>query len=153
MDRIAELQADYAAFTNLTEKIAHDKANYVAKHRKRFEKDATAARDAAHDRLLGLIGQLADARDELGPNAAAWNRLRAAAIARDGFACRRCGKAGTVGTLTVHLRPEFAGNHRIATLDDLTTLCVSCHGSVDAPRAHHPQPDSPASLASLPSIG
>lgn len=71
-----------------------------------------------------------------GRTTAAWARLREAAIRRDGYACQRCGREGTVATLTVHLRPELAGNHRAATLDDLTTLCRSCHGSVDAPRSH-----------------
>lgn len=72
-----------------------------------------------------------------GRGTVAWNRLRPAAIGRDGYACRRCGKAGTIGTLTVHLAPELAGNHLAAGLDDLTTLGRSCHGSVDAPRSHH----------------
>lgn len=74
-------------------------------------------------------------RVQSGRTSAAWNRLRAAAIHRDNFACRRCGREGTIGTLTVHLRPELGGNHWAAALDDLTTLCRSCHGSVDAPRA------------------
>ena len=71
-----------------------------------------------------------------GRTTAAWNRLRVAAIERDGFQCRRCGRGGTVKTLTVHLRPELGGNHFSARLEDLTTLCRSCHGSVDAPRSH-----------------
>jgi hypothetical protein len=70
-----------------------------------------------------------------GRTTAAWQRLRLAALHRDGYACRRCGRTGTRHTLTVHLRPELGGNHRIAALDDLTTLCRSCHGSIDAPRA------------------
>jgi hypothetical protein len=31
-------------------------------------------------------------------------------------------------------RPELGGNHRLARLDDCTSLCASCHGSVDAAR-------------------
>ena len=75
-------------------------------------------------------------RVESGRTTAAWQRLRAAAIHRDNYTCQRCGVSGTVKTLTVHLRPELGGNHRAATLDDLVTLCRSCHGKTDAPRAH-----------------
>jgi 5-methylcytosine-specific restriction endonuclease McrA len=60
-----------------------------------------------------------------------WRKLRPQAIARDRV-CRRC---GTGERLTVHLDPALRGEHRNATLDDVVTLCVSCHGSVDAPRA------------------
>ena len=74
-------------------------------------------------------------RRESGRTTAAWQRLRFAALRRDSYACQRCGQTGTRHTLTVHLRPELRGNHRIAALDDLTTLCRSCHGSVDAPRS------------------
>jgi 5-methylcytosine-specific restriction endonuclease McrA len=71
-----------------------------------------------------------------GRTTAAWQRLRLAAFDRDSYACRQCGQGGTRHTLTVHLDPALKGNHWSATLDDLTTLCRSCHGSVDAPRAH-----------------
>jgi 5-methylcytosine-specific restriction endonuclease McrA len=74
-------------------------------------------------------------RRESGRTTAAWQRLRLAAFHRDSYACQRCGQTGTRHTLTVHLRPELRGNHRTAALDDLTTLCRSCHGSVDAPRS------------------
>jgi 5-methylcytosine-specific restriction endonuclease McrA len=70
-----------------------------------------------------------------GRTTAAWQRLRLAAFYRDGYACQRCSRTGTRHTLTVHLDPALEGNHWIATLDDLTTLCRSCHGSIDAPRA------------------
>ena len=82
-------------------------------------------------------------RRESGRTTAAWQRLRLAALRRDSYACQRCGQRGTRHTLTVHLRPELRGNHRIAALDDLTTLCRSCHGSVDAPRAHTGMTPSP----------
>jgi len=67
---------------------------------------------------------------------ARWQDLRLACFERDGWACRRCGQAGTRHTLTAHLRPELRGNHWIATLTDVVTLCRSCHGATDAPRAH-----------------
>ena len=67
-----------------------------------------------------------------GRTTAAWQRLRLAAFHRDGYACQRCGEGGTRHALTVHLDPALKGNHWIAALDDLTTLCRSCHGSVDA---------------------
>ncbi len=92
-------------------------------------------------------------RKASGRTTAAWNRLRTAAIDRDGYACRRCGRSGTVGTLTVHLRPELSGNHWTATLDDLETLCRSCHGSVDAPRAAATRTAQESSSPPEPSIG
>lgn len=61
-----------------------------------------------------------------------WRRVRAHVIARD-KACRAC---GTHEHLSVHLDPKLEGNHRLATPDDCVTLCLSCHGSIDAPRAH-----------------
>ena len=66
-----------------------------------------------------------------GRNRAAWHRLRQAAIARDGC----CTVCGTTHDLTVHLHPSLDGNHHNATLDHVTTLCRSHHGTVDAPRA------------------
>ncbi|MEO5576451.1 MAG: HNH endonuclease signature motif containing protein, partial [Gaiellaceae bacterium] len=89
----------------------------------------------AHDRRRN------EKRKTSGRTTTAWNRLREAAIRRDGYTCQRsgCGATGTVGTLTVHLDPRLGGNHWIATLDDLTTLCRSCHGTVDAPRSHRSQ--------------
>lgn len=60
-----------------------------------------------------------------------WQRLRLQAITRDRV-CRNC---GTAHNLTVHLDPKLRGQHAHATLADVTTLCASCHGSIDAPRA------------------
>jgi 5-methylcytosine-specific restriction endonuclease McrA len=75
-------------------------------------------------------------RKASGRKSAAWTRLRLAALHRDRYSCRRCGRAGDARTLTVHLAPELHGEHWRARLDDLETLCRRCHGSVDAPRAH-----------------
>ena len=63
-------------------------------------------------------------------------RLSLAALHRDNFTCQRCGKVGDRRQLTGHLDPRLGGNHRIAALEDITTLCLSCHGSADAPRSH-----------------
>jgi 5-methylcytosine-specific restriction endonuclease McrA len=60
-----------------------------------------------------------------------WQKLRLRAIARD----RHCQRCGTTNDLTVHLDPAKRGQHRNARLEDCTTLCRSCHGSIDAPRA------------------
>jgi 5-methylcytosine-specific restriction endonuclease McrA len=67
-----------------------------------------------------------------GRNTARWRQLRAAALARDGHQCRRCGSSDD---LTVHLNPQLAGDHEAATLDDLETLCRRCHGQVDGARS------------------
>ena len=75
-------------------------------------------------------------RKDSGRTTKAWQALRLATMHRDGHACRSCGITGTRHDLTVHLDPRLNGNHRAASLDDLITLCRSCHGSVDAPRAH-----------------
>jgi len=63
---------------------------------------------------------------------ARWRGVREAAYRRDGYACVRCGDRGD---LTGHLAPVLGGRHELATSDDVTTLCRSCHGVVDAPRA------------------
>ena len=75
-------------------------------------------------------------RKTSGRSSASWQRLSLAALHRDNFTCRRCGKTGDRRQLTGHLDPRLGGNHRIAALEDITTLCLSCHGSVDAPRSH-----------------
>jgi 5-methylcytosine-specific restriction endonuclease McrA len=70
----------------------------------------------------------------------AWQALRLAAIHRDNHTCQRCGTTGSASALTVHLHNlDLNGDHRRAALDDLTTLCRRCHGTVDAPRAHTPR--------------
>ncbi len=81
-----------------------------------------------------------ETRKTSGRATAGWNRLRVAAIRRDGFACRRCGTAGTSGTLTVHLRPGLNGNHRAATLDDLTTLADAATEASTRPAHSQPRP-------------
>ena len=70
---------------------------------------------------------------QAGYTSAHWKRIRGLALNAAGYTCSRCG--GT-HDLTVHLNPVLHGNHRYATPTDCTVLCRSCHGSMDAPRAH-----------------
>lgn len=61
-----------------------------------------------------------------------WKAVRQAVLARDGYRCTRC---GAHLNLTVHLDPALGRNHWVAQPQDCTTLCRSCHGTVDAPRS------------------
>lgn len=54
----------------------------------------------------------------------AWRLAREAARRRDGNACRGCG--GTQGLQVHHITPISEGGERYA-LDNLVTLCRSCH--------------------------
>jgi hypothetical protein len=67
-----------------------------------------------------------------------WKSLARTAKQAAGYRCQSCGRPEErtpTGWLSVHLRPELGGNHRAATLDDVVVLCLSCHGTLDAPRA------------------
>ena len=56
---------------------------------------------------------------------AKWKRVRRAAIERDGYRCRHCGRAA--GRFEVdHIIPLSEGGAPYA-LDGLQTLCVPCH--------------------------
>lgn len=65
---------------------------------------------------------------EQGRSSSAWRRFRKANIASQ---CQRCGSGDN---LTYHYRP--GGRHSFNP-GDYQTLCRSCHGSIDAPRAHY----------------
>ena len=56
-----------------------------------------------------------------------WTRLRRAILDRDGWQCQRC---GMYGRLEVHHRD---GDPGLNTLDNLETLCRSCHIRHHAP--------------------
>jgi hypothetical protein len=74
-----------------------------------------------------------------------WRLLKAQAKANASYRCQGCGKKEerhSRGWLSVHLRPELNGNHRVATLSDVVVLCLSCHGAVDTPRATRRQVNS-----------
>lgn len=98
-------------------------------------RDAAAGRTRCPD-CTRLDNQRRAARNvKRGTNTRRWRKLRAYAIQRDG-GCVRC---GTTHDLTVHLDAALAGDHRQATSADVVTLCRSCHGSIDAPRASQPR--------------
>jgi hypothetical protein len=61
-----------------------------------------------------------------------WREVKWRAQVRDGFRCQQC---GSPFALTAHLDPARQGDHYHATLDEVTTLCRTCHGTLDAPRA------------------
>jgi 5-methylcytosine-specific restriction endonuclease McrA len=66
-----------------------------------------------------------------GRTTAAWKKLRVQVLERDDYACLRCGRRA----VSVHIDPRLRGDHRLATVDDCWSLCASCHGTIDAPRA------------------
>lgn len=65
---------------------------------------------------------------EQGRSSSAWRRFRKANIASQ---CERC---PATTDLTYHYKP--GGRHSFNPTDYLT-LCRSCHGKQDAPRAHY----------------
>jgi DEAD/DEAH box helicase domain-containing protein len=77
--------------------------------------------------------------NEYGPN---WRAQRRLALERDGFRCRTCGARGEESMLHVHhIRPfrEYGyapgenENYKLANqLDNLATLCPSCHRRAEA---------------------
>jgi hypothetical protein len=76
-------------------------------------------------------------RDQ-GRTTAHWKNLARQAKQAASYRCQACGRSEVRdkrGWLSVHLRPEVGGNHRAATLADVVVLCLSCHGTLDAPRA------------------
>lgn len=64
-----------------------------------------------------------------------WTRLRTARLELDQRACQLCQKGCTGKATTVHLRPDFKGDHDSATITDVVSACAHCHGAEDAPRA------------------
>ena len=67
-----------------------------------------------------------------------WQRVRRAVFDRDGWRCTACGAAGRLEC--DHIRPVAKGGDWYA-MDNLRTLCRSCH--IQATRAAHRRPVSP----------
>jgi len=74
-------------------------------------------------------------RQTSGRTTARWNRLRTTAIAIAGNRCHDCDVLLPTARLHGHLDPKLKGDHRAATLADITILCASCHGRRDGARA------------------
>ena len=66
-------------------------------------------------------------RAEHGRSSQWWRSFRSAYL---GSSCEHC---GSTADLTLHYKP---GGRHSANPADYETLCRSCHGAVDAPRAH-----------------
>jgi 5-methylcytosine-specific restriction endonuclease McrA len=66
-----------------------------------------------------------------------WARARAHALARDGHRCTRCG--GGERLEVHHVRPLADGGSAFE-LDNLVTLCSSCHHGAEAKREPHLTP-------------
>lgn len=67
-----------------------------------------------------------------GRNTAHYRRTRIQVLERDGYRCARCNGPAN----SVHLTPAMEGRHDIALAHHYLSLCLSCHGSIDAPRSH-----------------
>lgn len=67
-----------------------------------------------------------------------WRRQRAAALARDGFRCRQCGRTPKVKRLlhVHHITPAhlFTDRNKANELSNLITLCVRCHKAAEIGR-------------------
>ena len=57
-------------------------------------------------------------------NALRWERTRRAAVARDGYRCRQCGKPGR---LEAHHEPPLEDGADPYDVDGILTLCRGCH--------------------------
>ena len=75
-------------------------------------------------------------------HAGRWTRVRRAVLDRDGFRCRRCGKAGRMEV--DHLVPLDRGGDPW-DLANLQALCRSCHFAKTA--AERRRPDTPGEAA------
>lgn len=85
---------------------------------------------------LRSLGMWSNDANEYGPD---WSRIRARVRLRDGFACRVCRAPETNGPHDVHHVQPFrsfgSGAHareRANRLDNLVTLCRSCHRRAEA---------------------
>ncbi len=76
-EKIAQLEAEVAAFTTLSERAAEERAAFARKHRKRLVAEAETVREQVTDRYLERIHGLAQDRAELRACASTviWARL------------------------------------------------------------------------------
>lgn len=71
-----------------------------------------------------------------GRNTAHWRALREQVLVTAGGLCQlRVDEGCMYMATTVHLKPEFDGDHLAATVADCVAACAHCHGVVDGARA------------------
>lgn len=70
-----------------------------------------------------------------GVKRAHFQRIRRERLRRAKGVCELRLRGCKVRATTVHLDPRLAGNHDIATIDDVRAACDHCHGVVDGSRS------------------
>jgi hypothetical protein len=70
-----------------------------------------------------------------GVKRAHFQRVRREVLAATGGLCELRLPGCTTTATTVHLHPELAGNHDIATVADCDAACAHCHGVTDGRRS------------------
>ena len=61
-------------------------------------------------------------------NSTAWQRVREAALIRDGYLCTRCGELAQEVHHIIHLTSDNVNDPAISlNLDNLASLCEDCH--------------------------
>lgn len=68
-----------------------------------------------------------------------WKALRLEALRRDGFACRECGARGRLEV--DHIQPVREAPELAYSLDNVQSLCRSCHTRKTRIECGHPEPD------------
>ena len=56
-----------------------------------------------------------------------WNKIRYSVYERDHFCCKYCGKKFSINKLNAHHLTYKHVYHEEDHLEDLVTLCLSCH--------------------------
>lgn len=71
-----------------------------------------------------------------GTDTPAWRRRSRAKLRRDPRCELEVDERCTGRATTVHIPPEYQGDHAAVPDDELVSACRHCHGVVDGPRAH-----------------
>lgn len=71
----------------------------------------------------------------------AWKRVRAAALRRDGYACRRCRRYGrmTEAKVVHHIKHLEDAPDLALSLDNLVSVCNDCHNALHPEKGKHRQ--------------
>lgn len=71
-----------------------------------------------------------------GVKRAHFQRIRKQRLELTGFYCELRLPGCTMNATTAHLDEKLEGNHDAATIDDVKSACLHCHGVADGARAH-----------------